>query len=728
MKKKTFTVTSALLLSFAVFAQTAPKAVGLLWDSSYGMATKNLGAELNNLNTYFKTNPNVTVQLTVFSNTVVQKETYTITGGKWEALKNELKAVVYDGTSSFQNIFPQQVDEVLLFSNGRETRDKLPLAFAKPITAINSVKNANVAGLRLLTANSGGTFLDLSENDVHTATDPLTPTVKITGVVKDELGPLPQVRVSSQKPNTVVTTDAKGRYTIEVEKGGILEFSHLGKNTVVVRAPTGGVKNITMQEGYETLEEVVIEGKRDEEIEEEVFTGNTKRSKRTLGYAVEQISNDDIKEQDIHIENAVTGQFSGFELKSDQNLGQFLARGKNMSILGDQTGIIVVDGVPVESDPSALALGSDRNILSSVGIMDPSTIESITLLKGLAATNKYGTLGRNGVLVIKTKLGIGGKRKKDKKQVRLGTTATYNGNATVLATLPDEPYLKALENAEDVNQAYATYLQQRKTYGNDPSFYINTASYFRGWGNALIVSRILSNVSELDRADPAARLALSYKYEAFQMYPQAVNVLERLVKEAPNQIQLYRNLALAYRNAGMFKKAKETYNKMTGNLIAGADFGPLGKSIATEYKNLVSQHKGAINTRDVPPFYLDPAVFNTRIVFEWNRYGAMFDLQIVNPQKRFFTWSHTPQAETARFADEQRSGYGMEEYFLTSGDTGQWLFNLRYDGLQAGNGQPPLYVKVTTYTNFGKPNQSKTVKVVPIVNVKKHETILTLKI
>jgi uncharacterized protein YfaP (DUF2135 family) len=100
----------------------------------------------------------------------------------------------------------------------------------------------------------------------------------------------------------------------------------------------------------------------------------------------------------------------------------------------------------------------------------------------------------------------------------------------------------------------------------------------------------------------------------------------------------------------------------------------------------------------------------------------------VNPQKRYFTWSHTQKEEASRFMKETSQGYGLEEFFITKKDKGEWLFNLTYYGKKTGDNSMPSYVKVTVYSNFGKPTQTKKVTVKELNDLNKKESILKLEI
>jgi hypothetical protein len=213
------------------------------------------------------------------------------------------------------------------------------------------------------------------------------------------------------------------------------------------------------------------------------------------------------------------------------------------------------------------------------------------------------------------------------------------------------------------------------------------------------------------------------------MIDSAIPIYKRIIELKPSDTQGYRNLALAYQEAKMFAEAFDIYMKYDKNQLTEAkEFGTLRKTMNNEFKNLVALHKNQINSSSINSFYNNNVFYDTRVVFEWNAYDAEFDLQIVNPQNRFFTWSHTQKAEPKRLANEVRQGNGLEEYFMTAGDKGNWIFNITYFGKQTGNNSQPTYLKITTYKNFGNFSQSKEIKVISLEELSKKETILKIKI
>lgn len=703
-------------LAVQINAQEKRKKVGLFWDTSYSMIQKDLKKEIQFLILYFKDNPNIEVSLTKFSNDIIFEKVYDVVKGNWVDLRNELINTVYDGTSIYSNIKVGENDEILIFTDGNESLDKLPNYFSKPAQIISSSPKGNVELLKKIAAYSNGNFTDLS--NVVADEDRGKP-IEVSGTVKDIVGPLAKVKVFSRETKKETLTDENGNYKLEAVAGGILEFRADGKNTLFVNVSASGVTNVILSDGSEILDEInVYSNKEAPQTELE--------KKKNLGYAVQKITSEDIGVQDISVENAIVGRFSNVSLKSDQNITEFLARGRNMTMLLDQTGLIVIDGVPIDSAPNNTIGVSDKNVLSGLGI-DPFNIDEIKVLKGLAATNKYGTIGRNGVIEIKTKSGTYKGSKKKKK--KLGTTLTYTDDA-LEKSVESKPYIKELQKSESIDEAYSIYLKQRKEFGNTAQYFFDVARYFNNWGNKYMVKRVLSNVLEFEGQNAIDdKMALAFHYEVVGLYEEAAGLYLRILESDPSASQVYRNLALAYKKGGNSKEAQKVYNKIHENAINEVEsFDGIRKAVVAEYKNLVALNKKDLDQSAIPDFFNTNSNYHKRIVFEWSYFNAEFDIQIVNPQKRFFTWSHTQRAEPNRFENEQNSGYGIEEFFITESDKGNWLFNLTYFGKYGGQIDKPVYLKVTTYSNFGKSNQTEKVQLFTLQEINKKETIVKLKI
>ena len=711
-----------LLLLITVFichslsSQQNIKKITLLWDTSYSMIDRNLDNDLNYLNEFFSKNMNSDVILVKFSNDVILNQTYSIRNSNWSDLKKELQNTTYDGSTNYKKLKVAETDQVLLFSDGYSFRTKFP-KIKSPLLVISSNKKFNSDFFTLITKDSGKEFIDLSA--LQTNTSNASEFKIISGRVSDENGYLSDVVVFSRDNNLQTVTDSLGNFSIEAKIRGILEFRYVGKNTILSRISDATKKNIYMTNGNMVLDELVLENNKKEVID----NGFSKQDKKRIGYSIETLSGDEIIPSNTDVKDAVSGKFSGVKIGANDDLSQFVGRGLGTTILGNQYGLIVVDGFVIKQSDSS----RDNGFIADTGFINPENIESVTYLKGLAATNIYGSDGSNGVLLIKTKTGSSSYKKKKKRQ--LGNTPTYIDD-TEINEIIDKPYIKEISQTKTIEEAYSVYISQRELYGKEISFFFDMASYFKNWNNSYLMKRILSTVLEINKTlDIELLRVLAFKYNEFGMFDEAIKIYKKIISIQPNESQVYRNLALSYQLNKQFVEAQQVYDKILNNKYDDVDsFSGLKQTINTEYKNLVALHSSSLVTANIPDFYKKNAEYDTRIVFEWSHFNAEFDLQIVNPQRRYFTWSHTKKEESSRFIKEASQGYGLEEFFITKKDKGEWLFNITYYGKNTGNNSLPTYLKITVYNHYGKPNQTKVESVKELNDLNKKETILNLKI
>jgi len=715
MRKYLFVVITVSLFQ-SISSQELTKKVTLLWDTSYSMIDRSLDNDLNYLNEYFLKNSNSQVNLIKFSNDIILNQFYSVRNSSWLDLKKELQNTTYDGSTNYNKLIISESDEVLLFSDGYSYDTELP-NINVPFLVISSNKENNIDFLKTLTKDSKKEFIDLKT--IQTNKSKATEFKTVKGRVSDENGYLSNVVVISRDNNLKTVTDSLGNFSIEARNKGILEFRYIGKNTILSRVSESIVKNIYMTDGNMVLDELVLESKKEEVID----NGYGKLDKKRLGYSIETLDGNKIIPSNTNVKDAVAGKFAGVKIGNNDDLSQFVGRGRYTTILGNQYGLVVVDGLVIKQSNSS----RDAGFIADTGFLDPANIESVTYLKGLAATNIYGSDGSNGVLLIKTKTGSSSYKKKKKR--RLGNTPTYNNDAEIEEII-NKPYIKEISKTTSIEDAYKAYISQRKLYGKDVNFFFDIASYFKNWNNPYLVKRILSNVLEVHKnLDVEILRMLAYKYEEFDMFDESVEAYEQIISIKPSESQAYRNLALSYQLNKQFTKAQEVHNKIYNNKYTEVNsFSGLKQTINSEYKNLVALHNSTLVAADIPDFYKKNTEYDTRIVFEWSYFDAQFDLQIVNPQQRYYTWSHTQNEERSRIIKETAQGYGLEEFFITKKDKGEWLFNLTYYGKKTGDNSIPTYLKITVYNNFGRPNQTKKVTVKELNDLNKKETILKLKI
>lgn len=236
---------------------------------------------------------------------------------------------------------------------------------------------------------------------------------KISGTVIDEKGE-PLIGVQIIPVGAVQSgglTDFDGKYSVSIPSNiKQLKFTYMGFQTQTVDINSRKVINITMKEDSKQLETVVVTAM------------GIKRKSKSLTYATQSISNKDLtRVQDANFVNALQGKTAGLTITPNSggagSASKILLRG-NASIQGNNSPLIVVDGVPMNNSIkntngysigySKVAEGSDP--LSSI---NPEDILDVNILKGANAAALYGSDAANGVIIITTKSGREGSLKVD---------------------------------------------------------------------------------------------------------------------------------------------------------------------------------------------------------------------------------------------------------------------------------------------------------------------------
>lgn len=220
----------------------------------------------------------------------------------------------------------------------------------------------------------------------------------------DENAPLPGVNVIVEGTTTGTTTDVDGTYRLNVPSGAnTLVFSFIGFATREVNIGNRSVVDVALASDTKQLTEVVVTAL------------GVSREKQSLGYSVQEISGSGLAQSaEPNVLNALQGQVAGVQMQGTPGaLGgatRITIRGVN-SFLGENQPLFIVDGMPVNNDNYATTSqltgfgGGAYDYGNAASDINPFDIETMSVLKGTAATALYGTRGSNGVILITTKKG-----------------------------------------------------------------------------------------------------------------------------------------------------------------------------------------------------------------------------------------------------------------------------------------------------------------------------------
>lgn len=210
----------------------------------------------------------------------------------------------------------------------------------------------------------------------------------------DDQLPLPGVTVAVKGSSQVTQTDIDGNYKIKVDNASVLVFTFIGMQTKEVIVGNNNTINVSLVQDSKSLNEVVVTAL------------GIERDKRTLTYAVQNIKGDDIRESNqSNIINGLQGQIAGAQITSSGGSpglpSEIILRGVS-SLTGDNQPLMIVDGIRVSN-------ASTDGTVNRLADFNPEDIESISVLKGSAASALYGIDAGAGAIIITTKKGKIGK-------------------------------------------------------------------------------------------------------------------------------------------------------------------------------------------------------------------------------------------------------------------------------------------------------------------------------
>lgn len=522
---------------------------------------------------------------------------------------------------------------------------------------------------------------------------------QVTGVITSGAKPLKGASITKKGTFNEVYTDANGRFTITAAIDDVLVVSAPAMFTKEVLIETQDMGAITLTSKSNDLDEVVLEGR--ERVDNTVETAYGKTSGDKIGYATGEISTRDYSAGYTSLDQLIKGKVSGVTVNSGLLTGQattYKIRGGSQSLTNEVPPIWIVNGTPYQDPPSFL---------------DVNQIDNISVLKSVVATSRYGSLAAGGAFLIKTKEANFEAKAAKNKQSALVSGNEYTGDVTGSIDTALPSYILRFRESGTPQQQFALYKKLSRTQESPLEYYVDAAQYFQTIDPKL-ADEVRSDLAYIARNNTKALRTLSYLYELVNDTGNIVLVNERIAKIAPSESQSYRDLALAYQNDAQYDKALELYINMLGEQIMGVNFNGLEKPLRSELSRLVALHKDKIDYSRLPNEWLRTDFkVDMRMTIDWSDKSVPFEFQFVNPQKKFFKWTHTLEETRDRLKAEQKEGFQTEEFIIDDAPAGEWLINVQYLGNEGDYVLPP-FLKYTVYRNYGTAKETKEVRVIKL--------------
>ena len=563
--------------------------------------------------------------------------------------------------------------------------------------------------------NSNSWFNDLSLSTI----DESGP--NLFGKVFSVSGPIQGATVRIKNSLVEAQSDFDGYFNIDAQVGDILIVNYLGmteKQTVVEDFDD---LYVLLKTEAQILDEVVLSStnKNDDNL---VDTGYGRKNKDAVGFSNSTITKKDISAGATTLVDVIRGKFAGVQIEGFDN-PRIIIRGGTGSMNTPAYAIYDVDGLIFEDFPN---------------FINAQQIESITILKSYGATNRYGSVGRGGVFVIRmNNLYKGSSQTLDSALIKGND---YEEELGMISFENNSQYIKELEEAFSFENAKEIYSRQTSNLEfKSLPYYFDCYDYFKRW-NDDFAFYILTDAVISAKSNPKALKALAYKMESIDRNVDAELVYEHLLKIRPYHEQSYRDLALIYSKNKKYVLAADIYKKILLNEIDEVEVLGLQKTIANEAYHLYTNHRDKIDFKNFPIDVLKKILpdldlnikknsfvaqknfgYDYRVVFDWSDSNIEFNVQFVSPSKKFFNWSHTKFENKDQLIDEIKFGYNTEEFIIDDSQKGEWLINI--DTYSIESDINPTFLKYTVYKNYGRDNEiSKT----SVINLNRLSQKLTL--
>ena len=544
----------------------------------------------------------------------------------------------------------------------------------------------------------------------------------IFGKVFSLQGPIQGASIKIKNTLIEAKSDFEGFFKIKANLNDVLVINYLGMIEKQMLVDNLQEKYILLKTDAQILDQVTITGST--ELSDEVETSYGKKKKKSVGFSTSTITSEDISPGAVTVVDAIRGKFTNVQVAYNQdgaatgNKAQIYVRGGTLSINNSAAAIFDVEGLIYNEVPD---------------FIDPQQIESITLLRSMGATNRYGSQGRGGVFLIKMK-------SLSRKTQRLLNNLKVKGNdykeqtPSIVFDSIKPYYIDDYKSAESFNDAKDQFLNlSNGVYELSVVFHIESFNYFKNIDEEFAVN-ILKSIAKKAKDNPKALKTIAYHLEKIEDFETAKIIYQRLLSIRPLDEQSYRDLVLIYKLNKEYELAASLYDIMLNNKLKNINILGLQETVVNEAAHLYWTNFDKLSQTDFPLKTLKNFVpkndwrnfgFDYRIIFDWNDPSVEFNVQFVDPKNKYYNWSHTILDDKDVLEDEFNYGYNTEEFIIEKSDRGKWIINIENYSIEDDSN--PTFIKYTVYKNYGRPNEIKKVEVINLNKLKQKVNLDILK-
>lgn len=272
------------------------------------------------------------------------------------------------------------------------------------------------------------------------------------------------------------------------------------------------------------------------------------------------------------------------------------------------------------------------------------------------------------------------------------------------------PYIAAL-NAAAPSARLAVLGSQEREYGSLPSFYLDTAEWFRLKGDRATADLLLMSALELPLTDDETRQIVAFRLERDKLWNRSIELSETLAAANDRyRPQPARDLALVLaargRSRGVAGRAdlERAFSLLTEAALnpASSDYDGFEVIALMEANALIPDLRAVKGRWELDPRLVGVIDTDVRIVIEWTADDADIDLWVDEPNGERVYYGNKLSSAGGQISNDMTDGYGPEEYLLRRAPVG--AYRVRVNGYDADRLNPngPGHVLIRLVRNFAR--------------------------
>ena len=655
--------------------------IAIIWDSSLSGANRNFEKEFEFLDTFFKDNRTVEVQLNLINITIENGGIFNIKDGNWQDLRNYLINIKYDGATDFSLLKEiLNVQEYLLFSDGISNFGDLSMSFTKPLSTICSTPTADFGLLKNLAHQSGGSFINLNEQSADEGfrnykKQPLK-LISLKGQSVEEVYPKIGTVVDSQFTLFGISPSNSGQLIAVFESNNQQFEIVIDFNTTIPQNNWDISKNWA-QRKIDFLEiSPTINSKSIREMSQS-FGIVSKNTSLIVLENVEDYIKFKIappKELEVEYNNAIAQNKKQTLVQRRQLLSKAFDKTKELQAWWS-----------MEFEKKAAQ--------KKATIVNQSTVSKSVLSDEVMVINDYKS-----------------------KDVENRKTQT-GGKINLVEVESNEAYMMDFKNLESSDLIYQKYVELRPKYTYYVPFYFDISKmlYKKDKNRSL---KVLSTLAELDIENEELYKTIYYLLKQRGYVEKQLWVAQKILEWRPFDAQSHRDCALAFLDNKKLQEALDIYKSLLyqefTDEISIRDEG-IEEILIMEINNILNANK-TVDASKIDNRLKANLPVDVRVVISWNKDHTDIDLHIEDPNGEECFYSNNRTSTGGRLSNDFTDGFGPEQFLLKKATKGKYKIKTNYFGDRQLKLSGPTTIMAEVFLYYSDGRQERKIAVFQLQN------------